>query len=76
MWVQSLASLGGLRIQRCRELWCRRQARLGSCVAVTVPIRSLAWEPPYAVGSGPRKGKKKKEKEKRKGEKKGKEREL
>uniref|UniRef100_A0A8D1IC17 Alanine--glyoxylate aminotransferase 2, mitochondrial n=1 Tax=Sus scrofa TaxID=9823 RepID=A0A8D1IC17_PIG len=28
----------------------------------TAPIRPLAWEPPYAVGSGPRKGKKKKKK--------------
>ena len=26
----------------------------------TAPIRPLAWEPPYATGSGPRKGKKKK----------------
>ena len=24
----------------------------------TAPIRPLAWEPPYATGSGPRKGKK------------------
>ena len=28
------------------------------------PIRPLAWEPPYAVGSGPRKDKKKKKKKK------------
>ena len=26
--------------------------------AATTPIRPLAWEPPYDVGSGPRKGKK------------------
>ena len=32
--VPSLASLSGLRIQRCRELWCRLQTRLGSGVAV------------------------------------------
>ena len=32
--VQSLASISGLRIQRCRELWCRSQMRLGSGVAV------------------------------------------
>ena len=40
-------------------LWCRP-------VAIAL-IRPVAWEPPYAVGSGPRKGKKtgeKKEKEK------------
>ena len=34
--VRSLASLSGLRIQRCHELWCRLQARLGSGIAVTV----------------------------------------
>jgi len=28
--------LRGLRIQCCRELWCRLQARLGSCIAVAV----------------------------------------
>ena len=32
--VRSLASLSGLRIQRCGELWCRSQARLGPGVAV------------------------------------------
>ena len=38
--VRSLASLSGLRIRRrlCRELWCRLQTRLGSCVAV-----ALVW---------------------------------
>ena len=56
--VPSLASLSGLRIQRCHELWCRSQTRLGSHVAVavarlvaTAPIQPLAWEPPYAVGA-------------------------
>ena len=34
--VQSLASLSGLRIQRCPELCCRSQVRLGSGIAVTV----------------------------------------
>ena len=32
-------------------LWCRPVA--------TAPIRPLAWEPPCAAGSGPRKGKNK-----------------
>ena len=32
----------------------------------TAPIRSLAWEPPYAMGSGPRKGKKTKNKQTKK----------
>ena len=36
LWILSLASLSGLRIQRCRELWCRSQTRLGSDVAVVV----------------------------------------
>ena len=34
------------------------------------PIRPLAWEPPYASGSGPRKGKKTKKKKKKKRKKK------
>jgi len=34
--VQSLASLSGLRIRRCRELWCRLQTWLGSGIAVAV----------------------------------------
>ena len=56
--VQSLALLRGFRIQRCRELWCRSQTRLGSCVtgavglwhrpAAAAPIQALAWEPPHA----------------------------
>ena len=28
--------LGGLRIHRCHELWCRSQVRLGSGVAVAM----------------------------------------
>ena len=34
MWVQSLASLSGLRIQCCHELWYRLQKQLRSRVAV------------------------------------------
>ena len=41
--VPSLASLSGLRIWCCRELWSRSAA-----IAL---IRPLAWEPPYAVGT-------------------------
>ena len=36
LWVQSLASLSGLGIQSCRELWYRSQMRLGSGVAGSV----------------------------------------
>ena len=42
MQVQSLASINGLQIGRCCELWCR--------LVATAPIRPLAWEPPYATG--------------------------
>ena len=41
--VPSLASLSGLRIQHCCELWCRPVA--------VAPIRPLAWEPPYAAST-------------------------
>uniref|UniRef100_A0A8W4FIM3 Zinc finger protein 446 n=1 Tax=Sus scrofa TaxID=9823 RepID=A0A8W4FIM3_PIG len=34
--VRSLASLSGLRIWHCHELWCRSQIRLGSHVAVAL----------------------------------------
>ena len=34
--VRSLASLSGLRIQHCRELWCRPQTWLRSSLAVAV----------------------------------------
>ena len=46
LWVQSLASLSGLRIWRCCELWYRSQTWLGSGIAVA----SLPREPPYAMG--------------------------
>ena len=34
--VQSLASLSGLRIRCCCELWCRSQTQLGSGIAVAL----------------------------------------
>ena len=36
MWVQSLPSLSGLRIQGFRELWSRLQTRLRSGTAVAI----------------------------------------
>ena len=36
LWVRSLALLSGLGTWRGRELWCRLQMRLRSCVAVAV----------------------------------------
>ena len=55
--VPSLASLNGLRIWYCRELWCGSQMWLGSGVAV-----ALAWEPPYAAGVAQEKKKKERNK--------------
>ena len=70
LWVRALASLSGLRVRRCRELWCRLQTRLGSRVLwlwrrpeATAPIQPLAWEPPHAAGTAqelPKKTKNKK----------------
>ena len=56
MQVQSLASLRGLRIPRCHELWYRWQMPLRSHVAVAIAQvsgYSSDWTPsldPYAVG--------------------------
>ena len=54
----SLASLSGLRIWRCPELWCRLQGRLDPALlwqwytpTTTVPIPQLAWDFPYATGA-------------------------
>ena len=41
--VRSLDLLSGLRIQRCRELWCRP--------AAVAPIQPLAWDLPYAANA-------------------------
>ena len=38
VWVRSPALLSGLRIRRCRELWCRSQTWLGAGVAVAVAV--------------------------------------
>ena len=38
MQVQTLAPLGGLRIQHCHERWCRSQIQLGSGIAVAVAV--------------------------------------
>ena len=60
MMVRAPASLSGLMIRRCYELWwARRCGRHGLDSALlwlwhrpsaAAPIRPLAWEPPYAVG--------------------------
>ena len=57
MWVRSLASFSGLRVQRFPELLCRSQMQLRSSVAMVVVLAghcssswTLAWELPYATG--------------------------
>ena len=72
MRVWSLASLGGLRIRRCRELWCRLQTWFRSHIAIAVAVAvavavvqagscssvlTLAWELPYAAGAAIKKKK-------------------
>ena len=65
-WVQSLASISGLRMQHCRELWYRSQAwfGFGSGVAVAL-IRPLVWKLPQAVGEVLKRQKKKKKKKRK-----------
>ena len=36
--VRSLALFSGLRIWRCRELWCRLQTQLASCIALALAL--------------------------------------
>ena len=65
--VQSLASLSGLRIWRCGELWYRLQSRLRSGIAVAVAQASgyssestPSLGTSICPGSGPKKTKNKK----------------
>ena len=55
--IRSLASLSGLRIWRCREMWHRLQMQLDLVIlwpwhrlADASLIQSLAWEFPYTIG--------------------------
>ena len=65
LWVQSPASVNGLRIRCRRELWCRSQTQFGSGEAVAVAgSYSSHWTPSLGTsiyfGCGPNKTKKKK----------------
>ena len=66
MWVQSLASLGGLRNWRCCKLQCRSQMQpmallwLWHRLAAATLIHPLAWELLYAAGVALKRKKKKK----------------
>ena len=69
MWVQSLASLSGLRVQRCLEPWCRLQMQFRSHVAVAVvkagscsSDSTLSLGTSICQGCGSKKKKKKKKK--------------
>ena len=68
--VRSLASLSGLRIRHCRELWCRLQMQHRSSIAVavvsaTTRIRPLAWELPYVTEAAQEMAKRPKKKKKK-----------
>ena len=69
--VRSLALLSGLRIWRCRELWCRLDLVLlllwlWCRPAAVALIQPLPWETPYAEGAALKSKKKKKKKKKKK----------
>ena len=68
--VQTLASLSGLRIWGCYELWCSHRCGsdpvllwLWRRLVPTAPIRPLTWESPYAVGVALKKAKRQKKKD-------------
>ena len=68
--VWFLASISGLRICRCCELWCRSQIQLGSVwlwcrQAAVASIQPLPWAPPYATGVALKRGEKKKDTQER-----------
>ena len=69
--VPSLDSLSGLRIQRCRALWCRSQTWLGYGIAVALVqagSNSSDWTPSLGtfmcLRCGPKRTKEKKKKAK------------
>ena len=71
--VRSLASLSGLSIWHCCELWCRSRCSLDLALlwlccrpAATAPIKPLAWEPPYAADATLKRQKTKKTRKKKK----------
>ena len=70
MKVQALASISGLRIWYCRELWCRSKTHLGSDVAVAVAQDGYSshWTPSLgpSIGRGHSPKKSKKEEKKKK----------
>ena len=66
--VRSLASLRGLRIRRCQELWCGARHSLDPAwlwlrcrLAAAAPIRPLAWKLPQAEGAALKRQKRERE---------------
>ena len=64
--VRSLASLCGLGIWRCHELWCRWQTWLGSGVAVVVALKRQKKKERKEGREGGREGKEGKERKEKK----------
>ena len=64
LWIQSLASLSGLRIWPCYELWCVGHRSGSDPDLLWLWRRPLAWEPPYAADAPLEKTKKRKKKRK------------
>ena len=62
MWVQSLASISGLKDLVLPELQCRSQTQLRSSVAMAVANSCIsdAWELPYVTGAALKEKEKKK----------------
>ena len=70
--VRSWASLIGLKIWHCYELWYKLQMWLGCDVAVVwhslaaiALIQPLAWKCPYAMGAALKREEKKQQQQKR-----------
>ena len=64
IWIRSVASLSGLRIQHCQELRHRSQMQLGSCVAVAVVYSTPCPGTSICCSYSPKKKKKGKNKNK------------
>ena len=68
LWVWSRASLSGLRIRHCRELWCSLKTWLGYGYGIGQRLQLWldppAWKPSYAMGVALEKTKKRKKRKK------------
>ena len=76
LWVPSLASLRGLMIWHCRELWCRLQMWLWRWPAAVALMRPPSLGPSICLRCSPERQKRQKKKKKKKKKKKRNERDL